>query len=80
MNTNLRVEKQFWFLGSTFNVYMDVFNLFNRKNLDHIYNIAWYDADQDGDGEPDRIAGGPEGNPNAYSPARHFYFGADIRW
>ncbi len=80
MNTNLRVEKQFWFLGSTFNVYMDVFNLFNRKNLDHIYNVPWYDADQDGDGEPDHIAGGPEGNPNAYSPARHFYFGADIRW
>lgn len=43
-------------------------------------SIAFSRIDQDGDGEPDHIAGGPEGNPNAYSPARHFYFGADIRW
>ena len=80
INTDLRVEKRFWLGGSTFNIYMDVYNLFNRRNLDHIYNVAWYDADQDGDGEPDHIAGGIAGNPNAYSPARHFFFGADIRW
>jgi len=80
MNTDLRVEKRFWAGGLTFNVYMDVYNLFNRTNLDHIYNVDWYDADQDGDGKPDHIAGGPARNPNAYSPARHFFFGADIRW
>ncbi|MCD6587412.1 MAG: TonB-dependent receptor [Candidatus Fermentibacteraceae bacterium] len=80
MNTDLRVEKRFWSGDLTFNIYMDVYNLFNRTNLDHIYNVAWYDADQDGDGEPDHIAGGPAGNPNAYSPQRHFFFGADIRW
>ena len=80
INTDLRVEKRFWFGASTFNIYMDVYNLFNRKNLDHIYNVDWYDADQDGDGKPDHIAGGIAGNPNAYSPARHFFFGADIRW
>jgi len=80
MNTDLRVEKRFWLGEMTFNVYMDVYNLFNRTNVDRIYNVAWYDSDQDGDGKPDRIAGGPAGNPNAYSPARHFFFGADIRW
>ena len=37
-------------------------------------------ADQDGDGEPDHIAGGPAGNPNAYSPARHIFFGGEFRW
>jgi len=80
MNTDLRVEKRFWLGEGTFNIFMDVFNLFNRRNVDHIYDVAWYEADQDGDGEPDRIAGGPADNPNAYSPARHFFLGADIRW
>ena len=80
MNTDLRVEKRFWFAGTSLNFYVDVYNLFGRRNVDRIYNVDWWEADQDGDGEPDHIAGGPAGNPNAYSPARHMFFGADIRW
>lgn len=80
MNTDLRVEKRFWFAGTALNLYMDVYNLFGRRNVDRIYDVAWWEADQDGDGEPDHIAGGEADNPNAYSPARHFFFGAEIRW
>jgi hypothetical protein len=80
MNTDLRVEKSFWLAGTTLNFYMDVYNLFGRRNVDRIYDVPWWEVDQDGDGQPDHIAGGPAGNPNAYSPARHFFFGGEIRW
>lgn len=80
MNTDLRVEKRFWLGETSLNFFADVYNLFGRRNVDRIYNVSWWDADQDGDGEPDHIAGGPAGNPNAYSPARHIFLGAEFRW
>ncbi len=80
MNTDLRVEKRFWLGETAFNFYMDVYNLFGRRNVDTIYDVSWWEADQDGDGQPDHIAGGPAGNPNAYSPARHIFIGGEFRW
>lgn len=80
MSTDLRAEKRFWFAGTSLNFYTDIYNLFGRRNVDRIYNVDWWEADQDGDGHPDHIAGGPANNPNAYSPERHFFFGAEIRW
>ena len=83
MNTDLRISREFWLggrRGPSITIHCDIFNLFNRRNIDRIYNVAWYDADMDGDGEPDHDPTGPLANPAAWSPARHIMFGAGIEW
>ena len=51
---------------------LGVFNLFNRKNVVHIYDTALFHTS----GDP----GGTAGNPRAWSPARHFMLSAGISW
>jgi len=80
MTTNLTLSREFWIGDMTLSAYTTIYNLFNRRNIDRIYNVSWYDADQDGDGEPDHNPTGPLGNPAAWSPARHFLFGLRINW
>ncbi len=80
MNTNLTVDRGFDFAGIGLDFYCSVYNLFNRRNIERIYNVAWYDADMDGDGEPDHNPTGSMNNMAAWSPARHFLFGLKISW
>lgn len=80
MTTNLTVNRDFWIGDLTFSAYTTIYNLFNRRNIDRIYDVAWYDADQDGDGEPDHDPTGSTGNPAAWSPSRHFLFGLRFNW
>lgn len=75
MNTDLRLEKQFWIGFGSISIYTDVYNLFNRRNVERIYDVQWYEDDLNGDGSPDFDPSGPYGNPLAWSPARHFLFG-----
>lgn len=51
---------------------LGVFNLFNRKNVIHIYDTNLFRTS----GDP----GGSAGNPRAWSPARHFMLSAGISW
>ncbi len=80
MNTNAKLNKMFWMGDTSLNVYVWVLNVFNRTNIAGLVDPAWYDADQDGDGEPDHDPRGGMGNPNAYERRRRIRFGIDFEW
>ena len=80
METTLKVNKTFWIGGVTLDAYCQVNNLFNRHNINTIADIAWYDADQDGDGEPDRDPTGQQDNPYVFSRPRMIRFGLGVEW
>lgn len=75
MNTDIRLEKKFWIGFSTISIYTDVYNLFNRRNVEQIYDVPWYEEDMNGDGASDHDPSGPYGNPAAWSSRRHMLFG-----
>ena len=70
MQTDLKVSRRFWADPVELRASVTVYNLFDRTNIDRIYDAAWYQET----GAP----GGPLGNPGAYSPSRHFLFSLDI--
>lgn len=72
MNTDLRVEKTFWTGRNSFNVHVDVYNLFGRRNVETICDVDLW--------ETEHQAGGSEADPNAYSPARHIFIGGEFSW
>jgi len=80
MTTTLKVNKKFWFGDTDINVWCQINNLFDRRNINYIADIAWYDADQDGDGEPDHDPEGSLHNPYVYSRPRMIRFGIDFEW
>lgn len=81
MNTNLRVNKKFWIDDMlTLDLFCSIYNLFNERNIYAIMSAAWYDADMDGDGEPDHDPTGYFDDPGAWSPARHILFGLLLTW
>ncbi|MFO8182656.1 MAG: TonB-dependent receptor [Candidatus Aegiribacteria sp.] len=80
MSTTLKVNKTFWMGGVTLDAYCQVNNLFNRQNINNIADIAWYDADQDGDGEPDNDPTGSMDNPYVFSRPRMIRFGLGVEW
>lgn len=80
MNTNLTVKREFSVSGIALNFSCSVYNLFNRRNIERIYDVAWYDADMNGDGEPDHNPTGSMSNMAAWSPARHFLFSLNLSW
>ncbi len=49
-----------------------IFNIFNRRNITHIYDTGLFHSSGDPTGEM--------GNPRAWSPARHFLFSAVLSW
>ncbi len=80
MSTTLKVNKTFWVGGVTLDTYCQVNNLFNRHNINYIADEAWYDADMDGDGEPDHDPKGPMHNPYVFSRPRMIRFGLGVEW
>lgn len=80
MNTTLKVNKTFWLGPVSMDIYCWVENLFNRHNIFDIREEAWYDADQDGDGEPDHDPMGQLGDPSAYTRHRQIRFGIGLEW
>ncbi|OPX31549.1 MAG: hypothetical protein B1H09_02690 [Gemmatimonadaceae bacterium 4484_173] len=61
-------------------MYVWVLNLFNRANINNIRDTAWYDADQDGNGQPDHDPRSASGQPDAYGRRRQIRFGIDFEW
>ena len=80
MNTDAKLNKIWWIGDTSVNVYVWVLNVFNRLNVNEIRDTAWYDADQDGDGEPDNDPRGPSGQPDAYARRRAIRFGLEFEW
>ena len=79
-NTTARLNKMFWMGDTSVNVYVWALNLFNRANINTIRHTAWYDADQDGNGEPDHDPRSASGQPDAYARRRRIRFGIDFEW
>ena len=80
MNTDAKLNKMWWIGDTSVNVYVWVLNVFNRLNVNEIRDEAWYDADQDGNGEPDNDPRGPSGQPDAYARRRAIRFGLEFEW
>ncbi len=80
MDTDIKVNRQIWAGPVTFDVYCWVMNVFDRRNINTISEIAWYDADQDGDGRPDHDPGGSLSNPYVYGRPRMIRFGIGLEW
>lgn len=72
MSTDLSLSKEVPLGAPVLKLNVTVFNLFNRRNIERIYDPLIY-ADT---GEP----GGAMGNPAAYSSARHSFFGLGVEW
>ena len=77
---DLKINKQIWINDLTFNLYCNIYNVFNEKNISTIMSVSWYDADMNGDGEPDHDPTGYYGDPSAWSPSRHVLFGLSLIW
>ena len=88
-NTDLRLSKQFNVANVKMNLFLDVFNLFNRENVDWIGSAQWYEI---GDAEDETVKDDPavvrrDGitgefirNPQAYSNKRQFRFGIAVEF
>lgn len=80
MTTDFVVNRMIWAGPITFNVFCEVYNLFDRRNINNIADIGWYDADLDGDGEPDHDPTGQLDNMTVYSRHRQIRFGLGLEW
>ncbi|MCK4505674.1 MAG: TonB-dependent receptor [Candidatus Aegiribacteria sp.] len=72
MQTDVTVSRMFRIGPTEMNLRLGVFNIFNRKNVVHIYDTSSFHST----GNP----GGAAGNPRGWSPARHFILSAGISW
>lgn len=63
METNIGLTRRFWPGFSELELGLTIYNLFNRRNLNRIFDTGYYMETN----EP----GGISGNPGAWSPARH---------
>ncbi len=79
MSTTLKVNKTFWISSITLNAWCRIDNLFGRQNINSL-TPYWYDADQDGNGEPDHDPTGSMGNPYVFSRPRIIKFGLGFEW
>jgi outer membrane receptor protein involved in Fe transport len=78
--TTMKINKTFWIGAVMLDAYCQIDNLFDRRNIDTIADFAWYDADQDGDGQPDHDPTGSQDNPYVYSAPRQIRFGLGFEW
>ncbi|OQC67576.1 MAG: TonB dependent receptor [candidate division Hyd24-12 bacterium ADurb.Bin004] len=72
MQVDLSVSRRFWVGGVTAEAAITVFNLFDRRNLNTIFDTGYYLKN----GEP----GGTMENPGAWSPARHVFAKVGFSW
>ncbi|MCK4505126.1 MAG: TonB-dependent receptor plug domain-containing protein [Candidatus Aegiribacteria sp.] len=81
MMASLKVNKNFWIGSFTLDAWFQVYNLFNRQNIDLIMDIEWYEASgyiYDSSLDPDPT--GVLDNPYAYGMPRMVQFGLGIEW
>lgn len=72
MQTDLTLTRGFSVAGKELRLAFAVFNVFNRRNIIHIYDTLLFHTSDDPTGEM--------GNPRAWSPARHFLLSAFLSW
>ena len=83
-NTDLRLNKQIDVAATTLSLFVDVFNLFNNKNIDWLGSSYYY---QTGDSKDDPAVVYKDGvtgeyirNPQVYNEERQFRFGVSIQF
>ena len=76
----LKINKAFWFSDMTLDAWCEITNLFNRKNLDNIEDIAWYEADLMSGGGTSMDPTGMLDNYYAFSRPRMVRFGLGLNW
>ena len=77
----LKIDKTIWLSDMTLNAWCEVTNLFNRKNVDNIEDIGWYESWMSAGGytlEPDPM--GMLDNHYAFSRPRMVRFGLGFNW
>lgn len=82
-NTDLRLSKQIAVAKVNMNVFLDVFNLFNRLNVDYINSSMYYDQSDNPAIVMSKALFGEEGyvyNPQAYSDRRQYRFGVEMQF
>ena len=72
MQTDMTISKAIDMGIGKISLMTGIFNLFNRRNITHIYDTGLFHSSGDPTGEM--------GNPRAWSPARHFLFSAVLSW
>jgi len=83
------LSRQLSVAGVTLDLFLDIFNLFNRDNVDWLGNTQFYEIGDSQDatikGDPsvvrrDGITGDFIRNPQVYSEQRQFRFGVAIQF
>jgi hypothetical protein len=82
--TDVRLMRTFDLFDVNFNVFMDVFNIFDKRNVSYL-NARYYDRDEPGiNGDPSVTRQEADGsyvrNPQAYSSGRRIRFGLGIHF
>lgn len=72
MSTDLTITRDIPLSKLVLNLDLTVFNLFNRKNIEYIFDPLIYETTD----EP----GGSTDNPAAYASARHMFFSIGVEW
>lgn len=72
MQTDLTCSRSFDIGPTELNLIINVYNLFNRRNIIQIYDTALFHTTG--------IPGGEMNNPRAWSPVRHFLLSAVLTW
>jgi hypothetical protein len=72
MQTDISISRGFNTGIGELKIMAGVFNLFNRRNILHIYDTALFHSSGDPTGEME--------NPRAWSAARHFLFSMVLSW
>jgi outer membrane receptor for ferrienterochelin and colicin len=76
----LKVNKAIWLSDMTLDVWCEVTNLFNRKNVDNIEDIAWLDVGEWYFDWEDADPTGQLDNHYAFSRPRMIRFGLGLNW
>jgi len=72
MQTDITLSRGIDFGFGDFKLMFAVYNIFNRRNITHIYETDLFHSSGDPSGDA--------GNPRAWSPARHFLLSAAVSW
>jgi len=84
-STDLRISKDVDVAKTTLNFYLDIFNLFNRQNVDWLGSSYYYQVDQNTIKDPavvykEGLTGEYIRNPQTYSSERQLRFGVAVQF
>lgn len=83
--TDLRLSKRFTLANASMEFILDVFNLFNRQNVDWVGSTYFYDKDKNTRGDPAVVEREGTGgdyirNPQVYNAERQLRFGIAVQF